>query len=541
MQPFNVTQLLFDDSSSVADTSPGRTRLIGTLAGIGNNCNNMIGVGIFSSPGLVLSEIKSPGIALILWLVGGIAALFGSLSYLGSSIPEGGGETVYLKRAFPRPRALFSYMFSFSMIVAIRPASICAISNIFAQYFLYLINPIESSDYLHPTSITSPNFWRLRICSLAAVLIITIYHILSNKWANFINQTLTIIKILTLLVLTIAGLATIHQSINDKDTNWKNMFPSVQIEPRGLTSALILILFAYNGWNNLNYTLDEFVNPKEKLVRSNSISVVVVTFLYLCANIAYTNVPLKEITGKSEPYEIIAVRFALQVGNSAFASAVSFFICLSAFGTLAANTWAGSRVIVAAAKRNYFPFSSWFQKWNNKTDTPVFALIAQAVWCSLIIIFYQHNDPYQFFTKLSQHCVWIFLFLSALGLLFLRYTKPNLPRPFRVFTIIPIIFILFALFIIFASFKQYSSKTPYDQFDYNIAYYVSFAVVGVSAIFWLFLYSLGCKLRFEPESASRPRDDSSSHISLDDGEKRSIEPIPMEVTKTNDTFDSRDF
>ncbi|CAG8702428.1 9363_t:CDS:2, partial [Ambispora gerdemannii] len=101
------------------------------------------------------------------------------------------------------------------------------------------------------------------------------------------------------------------------------------------------------------------------------------------------------------------------------------------FGVLAANIFVGSRVIVAAAKRDYIPFSSKFRKWNDNTDTPIFALITQAVWSSLIIIFYPHNDPFKFFVNLSEYCMWIFLLLSALGLLLLRHSKPDLVRPFK--------------------------------------------------------------------------------------------------------------
>ncbi|CAG8621246.1 13500_t:CDS:2 [Ambispora leptoticha] len=488
-----------------------RKRLLGTLAGIGNNCNNMIGAGIFSSPGLVLSEIQSPGIALILWVVGGIAVLFGSLSYveLGSSITDGGGEVVYLEKAYPRPKALFSYTFSFVMIVAIRPALISAIANVFAQYFLYLIKAKDRCDidYLHPNAyITDWNFWQLRLCSLAALIIVTIYHVVSNKWANRINQTLTIIKTLTLILISIIGFATIPTFIHDADTNWKNMFPSnATITANSLTAALIPILFAYNGWNNLNYTLDEFVDPAQKLKKSNSISVLIVTFLYFCANIAYTNVPLSKITGSNEPSEIIAGKFALQVGGFNLARALSFFVSLSAFGALAANVWAGSRVIVAAAKSKYIPYR--LQQWNRTTDTPIYALIAQAVWCSLIIIFYPHNDPFKFFVNLGEYCLDIFVLLSVLGLLYMRHSQPGLERPFKVWIIIPIIFNLFALFIIIGSFVN-TSKIPispqvdhsYDQqcqsskgfkyatYKYYLPYVVSFVVIGVGEIFWFIYY-----------------------------------------------------
>ncbi|CAG8598640.1 11889_t:CDS:10 [Ambispora leptoticha] len=427
------------DSDSQFSDEERRTKILGVFAGIGNNCNNMVGAGIFSSPGLVLHKVKSPGIALILWLIGGIVALCGSLSYveLGSSLSDGGGETIYLKTAFPRPRALFSYMFSFTMIVAIRPGAISADANVVAQYFVYLITAkgeCENSEDLHPKKYLSDyEFWRLRLISFTVIWIITVYHIISNIWANRINQTLITIKMTTLVVISAVGLATIKKSISESDStnpsNWKNLFPNVEINARTLTGGLIPILFAYNGWNNLNYTLDEFIDPKKKLLASNTISVGIVTILYLLANVAYTNVPLTQVTGGFDPSEIIAGQFALNVGGLNLARALSFFVCLSAFGALAAMMWSGSRIIVAAAKANYIPiFSPWLSAWNNKTDTPINAL-------------------------LSQYGV------RALGLLVLRKRRPDLQRPFKVFRIFPFLFVCFALFIICGSFIDNGSHT----------------------------------------------------------------------------------
>ncbi|CAG8620932.1 12256_t:CDS:2 [Ambispora gerdemannii] len=215
---------------------------------------------------------------------------------------------------------------------------------------------------------------------------------------------------LTLLTISIIGLATIPHFINTEKANWKNMFPrDANISARSLTAALMPILFAYSGWNNLNY---------------------------LCANIAYTNVPLSTITGYNEPSEIIA-----------------------AFGALAANVLVGSRAIVAAAKRNYLPFSLQLKKWNEDIDPPIFALI-------------------------------------------LRRSQPNLNRPFSVPTIIPKLFILFTLFVIIGSFVNGSSKIytlqqlPNDDqcdssknheylgYKYYLPYVVSLVVIGVGAIFW---------------------------------------------------------
>ncbi|CAG8526370.1 5183_t:CDS:2 [Ambispora gerdemannii] len=549
------------DSDSQFSDEERRTKILGVFAGIGNNCNNMVGAGIFSSPGLVLHKVQSPGIALILWLIGGIVALCGSLSYveLGSSLSDGGGETIYLKTAFPRPRALLSYMFSFTMIVAIRPGAISADANVVAQYFVYMATAkgeCENSDELHPKKyLANYDFWRLRLISLLVVWIITIYHIISNKWANRINQTLTTIKMTTLLVISGVGLAAIKRSISESSStdpsNWKNLFPNVGIGARSLTGGLIPILFAYNGWNNLNYTLDEFVDPQKKLLVSNTISVGIVTILYLLANIAYTNVPLTQVTGGSDPSEIIAGQFALNVGGLKLARALSFFVCLSAFGALAAMMWSGSRVIVAAAKANYIPiFSPWLTKWNSKTDTPINALIAQSVWCSVIILFCPYDDPFQFLVVISEYTSWVFFGLSALGLLVLRKRQPDLRRPFKVFRIFPILFICFALFIIFGSFVNddettldiklpkvnvtlnnscgYGNDDGEPSYAYYLPYTTSLIVIAISAICWYFLFHINWRNRL-----SQGENEKSNHEDIKNDDR-----LPLEAAETIETIES---
>jgi amino acid transporter len=104
---------------SVIDQTIGRKELLGVVFGIGMNVNNVIGSGIVTSPGSIWKVIKSPWIVLLLWLVGGIVSMTGSLSYveLGAIHKISGGETKYLQTAYPHPKLMMSYLFSFMFVL----------------------------------------------------------------------------------------------------------------------------------------------------------------------------------------------------------------------------------------------------------------------------------------------------------------------------------------------------------------------------------------------------------------------------------------
>ena len=96
-----------------------RPEILGVVYGIGMNVNTIIGSGIVTTPGIIWNSVKSPGIVLFLWLIGGIVSMSGSLSYveLGVIHKISGGETKYLQTAYPEPKIIMSYLFSFMHIL----------------------------------------------------------------------------------------------------------------------------------------------------------------------------------------------------------------------------------------------------------------------------------------------------------------------------------------------------------------------------------------------------------------------------------------
>ncbi|CAJ0753844.1 13002_t:CDS:10 [Entrophospora sp. SA101] len=353
-------------------------KILTTFSGFAGNVNNMLGSGIYSTPGIVWQTVNSPGVALIIWIYGGFVSLCGSLTYVefGTITLESGGETGFFKKAFPKPKLLISYLFSFAWICAIRPASLGAVLQVLAQHFLFVVIPhppentgnttVDEHEYcqasekfhrqLHPNNDWGLEFWTLKIIGIIALSIITFYHIFSNVWASRINQAPAVVKMLTLTVIISIGFVQLVRTDVSKP-NWQNPFYVTEnLSFSSVAGALISV-----------YSLDEFKDPKGRLIYSNSLSVTVVTILYTLTNVAFiTVVNSKDVNRHGKDFnEVIAGNFAKEIGGEKFGRALSFFVALSAFGAASSMTW---------------------RFLDDKKYTPRNALLAQFIWCVMVFV-----------------------------------------------------------------------------------------------------------------------------------------------------------
>ncbi|CAG8534258.1 6850_t:CDS:10 [Paraglomus occultum] len=513
-----------------------REKFIGVAGGLGNNINNMIGAGIFSSPGTVWRNVGSPWIALILWAIGGFVSLCGTLTYteLGSQF-HGAGETTYFEYSFPKPRLLLSYSFTMVYIVIIRPAGISAVANVCAQYLLFTLGlDAKGCDLyydFHPPYFQGSNFWRLRLITIAILAVIALYHSLSNKWSNRINQALVMIKVLTILTVVILGLSFAKASAeraNNGNRNWKSFstadpsFYDVSATTwiQRYITAMLTILFAYSGWNNLNYLTDEYETggSYRNLWISNAGAVGIVTLLYLLANFAYTAVlDVSTITGStgSDPNEIIGIYFATQISkvndeienpdaNIKTARALAFFIALSAFGAAAVLMQSASRVVEKAGEHNYVPYiSTWLTTWNTRLGTPVNSFIALFTWCSFLTLIVPGSSPFEFLTELEQYSAYFFFLLTAIGALKLRRKGWLETRAYRAPLFAVLLFILFAFLIVVLAWVPEAHKSspatstiltnatalqcPTSKINTYAVFGTSLGAVMLTGVLWWFL------------------------------------------------------
>ena len=185
-------------------------------------------------------------------------------------MPKSGGEEVYLRTAYPKPRKLLSFLFCWSMIMVARPGSAAADSVVFAQYILF---PFYG-DGSEP--------WIQRIVGVACITIITVINIFSTKLAVKIHDYVTIFKVIVLLMIAVTGFLVgtrIWSSIERPD-NFSNPFEGAVTNGGVIASTLFNIFYSFDGWNNANYAAGDMKDPDRNLPKAAGLGVSLVCFLY---------------------------------------------------------------------------------------------------------------------------------------------------------------------------------------------------------------------------------------------------------------------
>ncbi|KAK3834758.1 MAG: amino acid permease-domain-containing protein [Linnemannia elongata] len=399
----------------------------------------IIGSGIFASPGPVFAYSKSVGVSLIIWFVSGLLAFAGSLCYaeLGSAMPSsGGGEHAYLNHAFG---SLPAFLFSWSSIALLKPAGNAIICVVFAEY---VVNIVAQSSW-DPTQ--PMRHWSNKLIAIACVLALSGLNSISVSVGTRIQDIFTFIKVVTLLVIGIAGLVVLGQK-SLSSHNFDHAFEGTSQPSLGdIALGLYSGLWAYDGWNNLNYVSSEMKNPTKDLPRVIFAGVPIVIIFYLLANTAYYAVLPEEVVMNTNT---VAIDFGKQMFGST--GGVLFAICVacSCFGAANGSIFTGARVIYASAREGYLP--KMFGKVSEKRRTPVAALGLQAVMTTIMIL----GGTFSTLVNFYSVAAWLFYLSSILGLLYLRYHEPNLKRPFKVWMVVPILFTFFGLFLFLMPFVQ---------------------------------------------------------------------------------------
>jgi len=242
---------------------------------------NMIGAGIFTTSGLLMAELHNPLLMVILWAVGGIIALCGALSYgeLGAAMPGAGGEYLFLSRLYS-PIYCFlsgwvSFIVGFSAPIA---ASALGFSEYFTRAVPGLVNWLQANGFMGQ-EITK------KTLAVAVILIFTFIHYSGIKYGTRIQNALTILKILLIVVLLAGGFAS---GKGDFSNFHKGGSPGSGLAGwKTIGLSLMCIMFAYSGWNASTYLGAEIKNPKRNLPGSLIYGTFIVMALYVGINILY--------------------------------------------------------------------------------------------------------------------------------------------------------------------------------------------------------------------------------------------------------------
>jgi amino acid transporter len=437
--------------SATTTSTPTRElpRKLGLATGMAVVIGVIIGSGIFRVPSPIAAVAGNiTGIGLV-WILGGIVALFGALSIaeLAAMYPSAGGPYVYLREAYGRPLAfLFGWMWLLTT-----PISWAAQSLMFAEYLGFFV-PI-------------PPQWQHAIAA-ALIVIVAAANTRSVKLGAIIQNLSTGAKVIAILGLS----AAIFLFAPGGESNPLTTTPLGMAKWSGIGIGLIAVLWAYDGWENLTTLSGEVRNPQRNLPLALIGGVIVVIIVYLIMNTAYLRaLPLPQLAASKS----VAADAAGAALGRAGASLVGGLVMLSVFGTLNGSILSSPRVFYAMAEDGLF-FRT-VGRVHRKFETPYVAIAFIAV---LAVIYVMLRN----FMQLAEGYVlgvWPFLALSVIGLFILRRTRPDFPRAYRAigYPVIPALFVLATLVVI--------GNALYAQFWSTIAS-ILITLVGVPLYFlWM--------------------------------------------------------
>jgi basic amino acid/polyamine antiporter, APA family len=307
---------------------------------------NMIGTGVFTSVGFQLSSIQNTWGILLLWLVGGMLALFGAFAYaeLGTHFKESGGDYIYLSRIF---HPLLGYLSAWAGLTVGFSAPVALAAMAFTKY-------------LAPFGLQG-NVW----LAIAIIVLIGLMHSFTIRHSSRLQNYSTAIKVLFIVCLVILGFFVPGNTKNaiDFSNSWQQ-----EILTPGFAVSMVYVAFAYTGWNAAAYVADEIDDPSKNLPKALIGSTLFVSVVYVLFQLALLkNATATQMQGKEE-VTFIAFDNLLGTGGGKW---VSIFIAIQLIATISSYLWVGPRVTRAMARENklWAPLAK-----NNKHGIPVAAL-----------------------------------------------------------------------------------------------------------------------------------------------------------------------
>jgi APA family basic amino acid/polyamine antiporter len=394
----------------------------------------VIGSGIFLTTGIMAQAIPSTPLILLAWFLGGLLILAGALTYaeLGVSLPEAGGQYVYLREAYGH---LFGFLFGWKMFLVNMTGSIAALGVAFAEYFGSFFPSLSTEEILFSVEISGLTYTLSRGQLVAVVLIflLTAINYIGVAFGKTVQNVLTVIKIGTIGVFIFFGFALARGTSIDLSLNPEGWSFAQLVTGFGL--AFVSVFWAFDGWNNINYVAGEIKNPKRNLKFALIVGTIGITLLYFFTNVIYfLALPVDEIKG----VVTVAEKASSSLFGATAAGLISAMILISILGALNGAIFVGPRVYYAMARDGLF-----FKKVGGvhpRFKTPGFSLVLQSIWASLLALAGTFEQLFTF----AMFAGILFWVLAAAAIYTLRKKRPDLPRPYKAwgYPVVPMIFIL---------------------------------------------------------------------------------------------------
>jgi len=430
---------------------------------------SMIGSGIFIVSADIARQVGAPGWLLVVWIITGLLTLMAALSYgeLAAMMPKAGGQYVYLREAFS---PLWGFLYGWTLFLVIQTGTIAAVAVGFARYLGVLWPRISESSYIvEPIRLGSGYAISLSSAQLVGVVLIAFLTWMNTrglKLGKLVQNTFTTAKTGALAALIVLAFI-IGWKQGAVTANFGDLWTvrgTLQDVGAGLTAATAFglfigicvaqtnSLFSADAWNNITFTAGEVKEPKRNIPLSLAFGTLLVTALYLLANLAYlVTLPLTAI--QQVPSDRVASATADVVFPGYGAVIMAVAIMISTFGCNNGLILTGARAYYAMARDGLF-FQSVGQL--NRFHVPAWGLVIQGIWSAALVLPRTvtavdaagqptaYGNLYGNLLTYVISAALIFYILTIAGIFRLRRTRPDAERPYRAFgyPVVPALYIV---------------------------------------------------------------------------------------------------
>ncbi len=423
---------------------------------------SMIGSGIFIVSADMGRTVGSAGWLIAVWLLTGVMTIFGALSYgeLAGMMPKAGGQFVYIRRAFGD---LTAFLYGWSVFAVITTGVIAAVAVAFAKYTAYFFPIFSPENILFIIGSLKVN--ASQMLAIFVLILLTFINSRGVQNGKLIQLIFTSAKLIALFALIFLGLFFASKSylaenfsnawsgsltLKNADGSWHTEGLSGVGMLLAFGTAFIGSLFSSDSWNNVTFIAGEIKDPRRSIPMSLAFGTIIVTLLYVLANLAYLNLlPLQgsptatDVIGRGIMFaenERVGTAAASQIFGASSAALMAALIMISTFGCVSGTSLSGARVYYAMAQAGLF-----FKKAAvlNDAKVPGNALWMQCVWASLLCLSGTYGDLLDYCTFVSL----IFYAVTIAAVFVLRRREPNAERPYKVpfYPLTPAIYIVLAV------------------------------------------------------------------------------------------------
>jgi len=378
---------------------------------------SMIGSGIFIVTADITRNVGSAGWLIAVWLITGLMTLIAAVSYgeLSSMFPKAGGQYVYLKEAY---NPLVGFLYGWSFFAVIQTGTIAAVGVAFSKFTAYLWPAVSEDIVLF--SLGSITVSPAQVLAIVIIILLTYINTKGVKGGKIIQTSFTMTKLVSLFGLIIFGFIMLKPDI--WEANWANAWSMQKLNVDGtfesytlvaalgaIAAAMVGSIFSSDAWNNITFIAGEVKNPKRNIGLSLFLGTLIVTVIYVLANLVYMAVlPLQEIATADK--DRVAVAASSVIFGNIGTVIIALMIMVSTFGCNNGLILAGAATL-------------------NKHAVPEFGLWLQCLVASALCLSGRYGD----LLDMISFVVVIFYVLTIIGIYILRAKRPDAERPYKAF------------------------------------------------------------------------------------------------------------